>query len=141
MVIILRRIPENTQEHEIIDFLEIKLKGKIFQKPGSIESISILALKDIQRNTLEYHGLVTIDSEVAAKRVIKQLSRKHFKNRPIIVREYFHRSWHNDQRVNMRQWNEELANKRKQSRRRAKLEVISKESLKFSKTNTNPRVL
>ncbi len=141
MVIILRRIPENTQDQEIIDFLESILKGKIFQKAGSIESISILALKDTQKNTLEYHGLITINSEAAAKRAIKQRNKKRFKNKPIIVREYFHRSWHNDQRVNMRQWNEELDNKRKRSRRRAKLEVITKESLSFSAKDTNPRVL
>jgi len=141
MVIILRRIPQSTVEQDIIDFLDSVLQGKIFQKSGTIESISILTLRDSQRNTIEYHGIVTIDSETAAKRVIRQLNKKPFKNKPIIVREYFHRSWHNDQRVNMHQWNEELADKRKRSRRRPRLEVVTKDSLRFSQDAPKPRVL
>lgn len=141
MVIILRRIPQNTVEQDIIDFLDNILQGKIFQKSGTIESISILTLRDTQRNTIEYHGLVTIDSDAAAKRAIKQLNKKAFKNKPIIIREYFHRSWHNDPRVNMHQWNEELADKRKGSRRRPRLEVVTKDSLRFSQDEPKPRVL
>ncbi len=141
MVIILRRIPPSTQDDEISAFLDPLLKGSFYQRSGHIESIRILVLKDNQRNTLEYHGLVSIDSEVAANRVIKQLNRKQFKNKPIIVREYFHRSWHNDPRVNMHQWNEELENKRKRTRRRARLEVVTEETLKFSQNDSNPRIL
>jgi len=141
MVIILRRIPENTTEQDIVDFVEPALKGGLFKKTGHIESIQKLVLKDTQRKTIEFHGLVSIDSEAAANRVIKNLNRKTFKNKPILVREYFHRSWHNDPRINMRQWNEELLDKRKSSRRRARLEVVTKESLKFSDNEENLRIL
>ena len=132
MIIILRRIPENTKKSELIEFISPALKGGILKKTGHIEYIKILTLKDTQRNTIEYHGLVTIDSDAAAKRAIKQLNRKPFKNRNITVREYFYRSWHNDPRVNMGQWNDELKEKRKGNRRRPRLEIVTEESIKFS---------
>jgi len=141
MLILLRRIPQNTNEQDIIDFLEPALKGGLFKKTGHIESIQILVLKDTQRKTIEFHGLVSIDSEAAANRVIKDLNKTTFKNKPILVREYFHRSWHNDPRINMRQWNEELVDKRKSSRRRPRLEAVTKESLTFSDSEENLRVL
>ena len=132
MIIILRRISENTEKHEIIDFLTPVLKGGLLKRSGHIESIKILILKDTLKNTIEYHGLVTIDSDAAANRAIKKLNRKSFKNRNITIREYFHRSWHNDPRVNMHEWNEELDDKRKNNRRRARLEVVSEESMRLN---------
>jgi len=141
MVIILRRIPINTTEEDIVDFIEPGLKAGFFKRSGHIESIQKLVLKDMQNKTIEYHALVTIDSEAAANRAIKMLNRKLFKNKPILVREYFHRSWNNDPRVNMHQWNEELVNKRKGSRRRPQLEIVTEESLKFSNKEENFRVL
>ncbi len=141
MILILRRIAKNASNQEIIDFLEPALKGSFFKKTGQIESINRLILKDNRRETIEYHALVTIDSDTAAKRAIQKLHRKPFKNRLIIVREYFYRSWHNDPRVNMHQWNEELADKRKGSRRRRRLEVVNEESIKFSQKEDNFRIL
>ena len=134
MIIILRRISEKTEKDEIIDFLTPTLKGGFLKRSGHIESIKILILKDTLKNTTEYHGLVTIDSDAAANRAIKKLNRKPFKNRNITVREYFHRSWHNDPRINMHEWNEELEDKRQNNRRRTRLEVISEESLKLNRS-------
>ncbi len=133
MIIILRRISENTEKQEIVDFLDPILKGGLLKKSGHIEHIKLLILRDPNKNTIEYHGLVTIDSDSAAQRVIKKLNRKQFRNRNIIVREYFYRSWHNDPRVNMHEWNDEFKNKRKGSRRRIDLEVVSEESIKFNR--------
>jgi len=141
MIVILRRIPSSTTKHEIINFLAPALKGGLFKQSGHIENINILVLKDNRKHTLEYHGIVTIDSDAAASRAIKLLNRKTFKNRAILVREYFYRSWHNDPRVNMHQWNEELAEKRKGNRRRARLEIITEESIKFSSNINDHRVL
>lgn len=123
MIIFLRRIPASTKKHEISDYLEPVLKGSLLQKSGNIESIKILVLRDTQTNTLEFHGLVEIDSDSVAKRVINKLNRKVFKGKNIAVREYHQRSWHNDPRINMHEWNEELVNKRQSDRRRRRLEV------------------
>ena len=132
MIIFLGRIPANTRKHEVTDFIEPALKGGFFQKSGRIEHIKILVLKDKNTNTLEYHGLVTIDPDDAAKRVIKKLNRKVFKGKHIAVREYQLRAWHNDPRINMREYNEELMNKRKGDRRRSRIEEDEDISDKFS---------
>ena len=136
MIVFLRRIPANTKKHEISDYLEPILKGGLLQKSGRIENIKILVMKDTQTNALEFHGLVKIDLESAAQRVIKKLNRKVFKGKNIAVREYFYRTWHNDPRMNMHEWNEELANKRKGDRRRTRLEVEADLTNSFT-TNEN----
>jgi hypothetical protein len=141
MIVFLRRIPANTRKQDIIDFIAPVLKGGLLQKPGRIEDIRTLVFKDNQTKTTEYHGLVTIDSDVAAKRVIKKLNRKAFKGKHIAVREYFYRSWHNDPRVNMDEMNEGLTNKRQGDRRRSKLEAISEVSVDFSSSKDFHRTL
>ena len=131
MIVFLRRIPADTRKHEISAFVGPFLKGGgMLQKSGRIEDVKILVIRDTHTNTMEYHGLVTIDSDAVARRVIKKLNRKAFKGKHIAVREYFYRSWHDDPRVNMHEWNEELANKRDGDRRRPRLEPVS-ESTEF----------
>lgn len=132
MIIILRRIPADTNKQDILDYLNPVLKGGVFQKPGYIEGIKILILRDTQNKELEYHALVTIDSDSAASRVIKKLNRKVFLGKHIAVREYFHRSWHNDPRINIAAYSKKLLNKRKGDRRQAKLELVDSVSVKFS---------
>jgi len=141
MIVFLRRIPANTRKQDIIDFIAPVLKGGLLQKSGRIEDIQTLVFKDTQTNITEYHSLVTIDSDVAAKRVIKKLNRKAFKGKHIAVREYFYRSWHNDPRINMHEMNEELANKRQGSRRQSRLEVVSEVSVEFSSSKDFHRTL
>lgn len=141
MIIFIRRIPANTRKQDIIDFIEPALKGGLLKKSGHIETIKILIFRDTHTKILEYHCLVTIEPEVVANRVIKKLNRKAFKGKHIAVREYFHRSWHNDPRVNMHEWNEELKNKRQADRRRPRLEVIPDLSNKFSSSQSFHRTL
>lgn len=124
MIIFLRDIPAKTSKNDIVDHFDPLLKGGLFEKTGQIENVQILALKDTKENTYEFHGLVTIDSDAVAKRIIKKLNRKAFIGKPIIVREYFHRSWQNDRRVNMGEWNDELEDRRKGSRRRTDIENV-----------------
>jgi RNA recognition motif-containing protein len=121
MIIFFRSISADTQQHEIAHFLEPVLQGKLFQKDGYIEHIKIMISKQPQKQKPDYHCLVSINPDAAAKRVIIKLNRKVFKGRHIVIREYKHRLWQNDPRVNMHEWNEELSNKRKGERRQAKL--------------------
>lgn len=118
MIIILRRIPKNTEKYEVIEFLTPVLKGGFFKRAGRIEYIKILALNDTKRNTIEYHALVTIDSDSAAKRIIRKLNRKEFKNKSITVRQYFYRSWKNESRAEGQNLDDGVENKRKGNRRR-----------------------
>ncbi len=141
MIIILHRIPENTQKHEIIEHLATSLEGSFFKKTGHIEDIKILTFENMLNNTREYHALVTIDSEAAANRVIKQLNRKPFKNKNIAIREYIFRSWHRDRRINTRQYNEELKNKRIKNRRGYRLKLLDEDPVKQVNTGNFHRKL
>ena len=127
MIIFLGHIPANTTKNELVDYIEPVLKGGLFQKSGRVENVKILVLKDKNTHTMEYHGLVTVEPDAAANRVIKKLNRKVFKGRHIAVREYHFRTWHNDPRSNMHEYNEELMNKRKADRRRPKFEEENEE--------------
>jgi hypothetical protein len=132
MKIILRRITEYSSKAEIINFLKPILKGNFIQKTGKITRIKILALQDTKTNEIEYHGLVTIDSDEAAIRVIKKLNRKSFNKKRIIIREFFHRRWTNDPRNKMHSKNDQPGNRRFINRRRSTLEKISGRNIKYS---------
>lgn len=134
MILFLRKIPANTKLAEISAFVAPALKGGLFRKSGRIVKIEILALHDIRLNAHEFHGLVTVEPDSAGLRAIKLLKGRRFKDKLIIVRQYVHRSWHNDPRQSHKRFNigEE---QRKADRRRGKyLEVISDLSEKFSST-------
>jgi hypothetical protein len=141
MIVFLRRIPANTRKRDVVEFIGPALKGGVLQKSGRIEDIKILVFKDTQTKAMEYHCLVTIDSDTVANRVIKKLNRKTFKGKHIAVREYFHRSWHNDPRINMGQSNEERMNKRQGGRRQQRLEVVTDMSDVFSSSKSFHRIL
>ena len=78
MIVFLRRIPADTKKQEIIAYIKPFLKGRLLQKSGRIEGVKILVLKETQTNTIEYHGLVTIDSDDVARRVIKKTQQEGF---------------------------------------------------------------
>lgn len=132
MVIILKRIPSNTRKKDIIEYLAPVLKGKVFQKTGAIEKIQMLALKNSQTEDIDLYGVVYIDSDEAAKRVIKKLNRKVFKGKNIAINEYINRSWHNDSRLNSLELGDKQQSKRKLDRRRSSLQKIKALSISFS---------
>ncbi len=141
MMILLRRIPANTKKGHVVDFIDPFLKGGILQKPGRIENIKILVLKSDEMNGIEYHGIVTIDSDVVAKRLIKKLNGKAIKGKHIVVREYHHRLWQNDPRVNIQEWSEESATTRTANRRRSILKKEGNTSVEFSSLESFHRKL
>lgn len=132
MIIILERIPKTTNKSDIENFLSPAVKGKIFQKPGKIEEIKISILKNTKNHLLDHYGLVFIDSDEAAVRTIKKLNRKVFNGKHISVREYHHRSWQNDRRINSLKWDNNLISKRKSDRRQFNLKVRKSHAVSFS---------
>ncbi len=99
MILILKRIPENTKSSEIVDYFAPIVKGKIFQKTGHINHVKMLVSKDSNTYSTEFHALVYIEPDEVAHRVIKKFNRKVFKGKNIAVIEYKNRSWHNDRRI------------------------------------------
>lgn len=133
MIIFLRKIPADTKLSDIEDFVTPALKGGWFRKSGRIIRIEILTLHDTRLNTWEFHGLVTVEPDEAGFRAIKRLKGRRLKDRLVIVRQYFQRSWQNDPRQNDNPVNIDFAEKRKADRRRGKdLEVIKDLTERFS---------
>jgi hypothetical protein len=132
MIIFLRKIPANTKFGEISDFISPALKGSLFRKSGKIVKVEILALHDTRLNIHEFHGLVTVEPDSAGLHAIKILKGSRFKDKLIVIRQYFHRSWHNDPRQSHNRSNIDIE-KRKTDRRRGKhLETMKDISDRFS---------
>lgn len=123
MELILRRIPEDTRRDEIVAFIEPALAGGWFKKAGYISSIRIISLKDTRTGIVEHHGLVTVEPDVVAERVIRMLRMAYFKGKSSGIREYFYRSWHNDRRDINTIVGKDIQNRRKGDRRRP-MEVV-----------------
>lgn len=117
MIIILMYISASTSNQDIEDFISPAIKGGLLRKSGNIEKISILGLKNIQTNKIEYHGLVTIIPDAIANRAIIKLTKKQLNGRRVVVREYHIRRWQNDPRINRRDYIQGLMNKRQSDRR------------------------
>lgn len=132
MIIFLRNIPEQTQHSDIITFVQTAMKTSLFGKKGFIENIKVVHLKNTRTNISEFHGLVTIQPDAAANRVIKRLNRKRFLNKHIAVREYHLRDWHNDPRINYNSQRSAKSEQRIGDRRRRSIEVIEGNSTTFS---------
>lgn len=122
MIVFLRNIPSTTRYDDIFRFVEPGLKGGLLRKSGRIERVQMLVIKDPKKESLEFHGLVRVEPDNVAMKMIAKLHRKPFLGRPIEVREYHHRSWHNDRRVYKLPQNYVLLCERKGDRRRANLE-------------------
>lgn len=133
MNVFLRRIPANTRHTEISEFVAPALKSGLFRKAGRIVYVEILALQDTRIGTIEYHGVVTLDSEMSVQRVVKGLKNRRFNGRMVAVRPFYQRSWYNDPRQNQNPALPNILEKRKGDRRRGKyLQVIKNTSERFN---------
>lgn len=121
MILILKRLGEATKIADIENFLEPALRGSLFKKAGWIESLTIQKIETSDQKEAEYHAIVDIRPDSAAKRAIKTLNRKQCKGKRINVAQYFLRYKLNDRRLN-NQHNTQH-NLRKGERRRSNLQV------------------
>jgi hypothetical protein len=140
MIVILRRIPPETLYQDIIDFIEPALKAKWFSKEGFIEDVKILIIKDNNKEKTEYHGLVRINPDSSAKKIIRLLNRKSILGTRISVREYQYRSWHNDPRANINKRLGKVLHRRKGSRRRPNLESVIENAITFTSDKSFHRI-
>jgi hypothetical protein len=92
--IILKYIPKNTTNGQILQFIKPALKGGLFSKSGTIERISVLVQKDRLSDTMMYHAILYVQPDQAAKRIISKLDGKPLNGHPIAVKEYVERCIH-----------------------------------------------
>jgi hypothetical protein len=98
MIVLFKNIPENSYHNDISNFVEPVVKGGLLSKRGHVNNIEIIALQEINTESLEFQALANIEPDVVAYRVIKKLHGVFIRGRRIVVREYFLRSWKNDKR-------------------------------------------
>ncbi|HIP52871.1 MAG TPA: RNA-binding protein [Chromatiales bacterium] len=92
MEIFVRNIPSSSTRHELKQFIQRGLWRllPIGAKPR-IDSCSILKITD-QNGLSEYHGLVEVQPDKAARTAIRRLNGKVFKGRVVELRPYYKRS-------------------------------------------------
>lgn len=141
MIIFIRNIPATSKLSELELFVGSVLKRTLFVPSGRVVKSEILALKDTKTQLIEYHGLVHIEPDKAARRAIKQLNGKRFHNRPVMVREYVDRSWRNDRRENHAEVFDENRHGKRKGDRRRNLEIVQDLSRLFTTTINRARKL
>ena len=90
-----------------------------FRKNCQIVDLKITRFKNLALNTEEVHGLVRIEPDSSALRIIKRLNRKPILGKRINVRQFHNRAWQNDSRSTTK--NHTHGNRRKNDRRRSTL--------------------
>ena len=143
MLIFFRNIPASSRTEDFYKFIRPVMGNGFLPafKKGRIVNVKIVQLLNTDTNTMEYHGLVRIDPDNVAQKVIKRLNRKPFKGVRINIREYHSRSWHNDPRIGLTS-RKKPNNLRHRDRRRRNVEVIDDiNDIHFSSSSSFHRVL
>lgn len=126
MIIFIRKIPKGTLPSELHDFVMPALSGGLFSESGRILKVEILAIKTKETEAYEFHGLVYVDSDSAAKRAINKLRGSSINGTPVTFHQYAQRDWHNDRRETQIAQPAEILEKRMKDRRRgSNIEIIS----------------
>lgn len=128
MVVIFRKVPEKTTKSDLMGFIEPVVKNRWFRKKAVIVDIKVVNLKERGFNHSEFHGLVIIEPDATAEKVIRHLNRKKFLGKHIYVREYHRRLWHNDAREKHHSQNLNIPCRRVADRRRKHLDVVKKDA-------------
>ena len=124
MRLILVRIPAHTSHQDIARFIEPAINRRFSFRKNRIGRVEILRLHDKNINTVEYHGLVTIEPDSLALRAILKLNRKPINGKHIAVRQYHNRSLHNDSRMKKSPLPLKNKDRRLADRRRSDLQNI-----------------
>lgn len=96
MRLILKRINEYTSVPDIQGFLEPALNGGLFKKSGRIDNIVIQMHLQTGISEREYYGIVDVEPDIVAMRVIKILNRKPLNGKAINIAELQIRQYSND---------------------------------------------
>jgi hypothetical protein len=132
MIIIVKNIRASVSSSDLHDFVEPVLKRSFPFRSGRIVKTEILILREKETNSVEYHGLVYVNSDAAARRAVVKLRGKRLANKAVSVKEYFIRDWHNDRRVRHTADPANYEQKRVADRRRNnRVEVIENTSNMF----------
>jgi hypothetical protein len=126
MILFIRKIPKGTLPSELHDVVSPALNGGLFATSGQIQKVEILAIKIKETSDYEFHGLVYVDSDIAAKRALNKLRGTSINGMPVTFHEYTQRNWHNDRRETQLPATANIQEKRSKDRRRgSNIEVVT----------------
>lgn len=129
MLVFFRRLPTGARKADIENFIASTVKGGLFSRSGEIKRITIIVRRNPQLNMTDYHGVVAIEPDSVAERVIKKLNRTRFNGNYIEVRQYYIRKVANDPR--RKNGASQVQDSRRQRERRQEIEqVASVEAIK-----------
>lgn len=118
MMLFFRNIPAPTRPNELYDHVAQAVAEELNERLKQVVKAEVMVIRDKQTNMLEHHGLVSIDSDEAGIRVIKNLNGLQFNGSEVLVRCYKQRDVHNDRRLNSRPVPQDIIEKRGHDRRR-----------------------
>ncbi len=125
----IKNIPTDTNPKELKEFTESAFDWQSgllrWLRKHQVVGVKVLTLMDGDTKLTECHGLVTVEPNVAAEKIIRRLNLKPFRGHRVAVRRYYKRSLH-DRRRNQRETLElQFQDQRKGDRRRKKLEDVT----------------
>jgi len=123
VIIFIRNIGMDAGHIDILDFIESGMTSTDFVDKEFIGDIEIMQLKDPMTNKFEFHGLITVEPEILALKLIDELNNTLLLNNAVKLREFVTRDKVNDPRLKYRPVSE-AKEKRKADRRRSDLDIL-----------------
>lgn len=119
VLVFIRLLPEAVTQSDLRKFVRNAIRPSWlnpFAPQSRIHSTEIRKLSNHATLSVEYHGVVEIESAKAAVAAINKLNRTSLKGKEVEVRKYFQRSPQRDRREGVTE--SSPVNRRKQDRRR-----------------------
>jgi len=123
VIIFIRNIGMDASHIDILDFIESGMNTADFLDKEFIGDIEIMQLKDPMTNKFEFHGLITVEPDVLAHKLIDELNNTLLLENAVKLREYAQRDKKNDPRLKYRPV-KAIEEKRKADRRRSDLDIL-----------------
>jgi hypothetical protein len=118
MLLFFRNIPAPTRPNELYFQVAMAVSEDLIEQAEQVITVDVMVIRDRRNNQLEHHGLVSVSSDEAGIRAIKNLNGLLFDGCEVLVRCYKQRDVKNDRRRNGLPVSQDLIDKRIQDRRR-----------------------
>lgn len=128
MIIFIRNIGMEVTHIDILDFIESGMTKADINGSEFIGEIEIMQLKDPVTNKFEFHGLIAVEPDNLAIKVVDTLNNTKLLERLVTLREYVRRDKSNDPRLKYRPI-AAVNEQRKSDRRRGDLGVLIEKNI------------
>jgi len=91
MQIIILGISEHTTEESVREFIGDNVMAGWLMAPAEIDDYSTIVVRDALTDVIEYYGLVTINNDAIAKKVISKCNSQRLNGILVVVRQFFER--------------------------------------------------